>query len=99
MSAVNPHIFLEKDELCGMVKEVLSVKEGVSKNGKTWKRKEILIETNETYPRKVVLQAWGEVADLEIIKEGALLVFGVEVRSRKYQESWYTDVQVIYVRS
>jgi Domain of unknown function (DUF3127) len=65
-----------------------------------WVKQEFVIETQEQYPKKVCMSAWGDrVQDLKNYALGDALrvTFGVE--SREYNERWYTDVRVIRIDS
>ena len=47
-------------ELTGKILQIMPETGGVSKAGKEWKKQEFLIETIETYPKKVFLSMMGD---------------------------------------
>ncbi len=93
-----PNYQLGETEVMGRIVELMPLKEGTTAKGRKWKRQDFIIETTEEYPRKIYMQAWNEVADLEVIKQGEGLIFSVDIKSREYNGNWYTDVHVNYVR-
>lgn len=67
---------------------------GEGKNG-TWKRQDLIFETESQYPRKICVSVWGDrainnPADIVI---GNRLNVSFEIESREYQGRWYTDVR------
>jgi hypothetical protein len=68
-------------EVTGKIIHVLPVQEGTSKAGNPWKKRYYVLETQETYPKKIAFYLFGtdRVAQYE--------------NSREYQGRWYTDVQ------
>ncbi len=80
-------------ELIGKLIKVLPMQSGVSSRG-NWSKQDFVIETQEQYPRKVCISAWGErVNELTSVKEGDLLRVSFNVESREFNERWYTDVR------
>ena len=80
-------------ELIGKLVKVLPVQSGTSARG-AWSKQDFVIETQEQYPRKVCIGAWGErVNELASVKEGDLLKVSFNVESREFNERWYTDVR------
>ncbi len=65
---------------------------GQGKNG-PWKKQDIILETDGTYPKKVCVAIWGDKADEKILKVGANLKVDFDVESREYNGKWYTDVK------
>lgn len=67
---------------------------GTSAKGE-WKKQEAIIETVETYPKKVCLSFWGEkVDDLKPIKEGETINAHFNLESREHNNRWYTEARV-----
>ncbi len=80
-------------EFIGKLIKVLPMQSGVSSRG-NWSKQDFVIETQEQYPRKVCISAWGErVNELASVKEGDLLRVSFNVESREFNERWYTDVR------
>lgn len=81
-------------ELTGKIVQKLNKTEGVSKAGKNWSKQEFVIETQETYPKKVCLSVMNEkVSELEKFSPGTVLTASLNIESREYNGKWYTDVR------
>lgn len=72
----------------------LSVQNGNSARG-PWCKQDFIVETIETYPRKICMNVWGndKVAELDGYKAGETLVVSVNIESREFNGRWYTDVR------
>lgn len=80
-------------ELQGKLVKVLSSVTGEGKNG-AWIKQEFILETQEQYPKKVCISAWGEkVETLKRLQLGDLLKVAVNAESREYNERWYTELR------
>ena len=81
-------------ELTGKLLHKLPVQSGQSAKG-AWSKQEFVLETQESYPRKVCLSVWGadKVAELGAINEGEILKVSFNIESRSFNERWYTDVR------
>jgi hypothetical protein len=80
-------------EISGKVFKVLPEVTGEGRNG-TWKKQEFVIETEDQYPKKVCMSAWGDKADsIKSLQIGDSVKVGINIESREYNERWYTDVR------
>ncbi|MEO5682671.1 MAG: DUF3127 domain-containing protein [Chitinophagaceae bacterium] len=79
-------------DISGKLIQMLPAQEGQGKNG-TWKKQEFVIETGDTYPKKVCIAAWGDKIDLKKFKMGDAVDVSFDVESREYNGKWYTDVK------
>lgn len=80
-------------ELVGKLIKTLPVQSGTSARG-AWSKQDFVIETQDQYPKKVCVAAWGErVNELSTAAEGDLLKVSFNVESREFNERWYTDVK------
>lgn len=83
-------------EIIGKIIEALPVQEGVAKStGKPWKKRLYILETQETYPRKVAVTVFGvdRVNQYEsMLTPGVNVTASVDVESREFNGRWYTDV-------
>lgn len=72
----------------------LQVQNGSSARG-AWCKQEFIVETIETYPRKICMNVWGDdkVAELSGYNVGETLVVSVNIESREFNGRWYTDVR------
>ncbi len=80
-------------EITGKLLKVLALQSGTSARG-SWSKQDFIIETQEQYPKKVCISAWGErVNELAASREGDVLKISFNVESREFNERWYTDVR------
>ena len=72
----------------------LQVQNGNSARG-AWCKQDFIVETIETYPRKICMNVWGEdkVAELSGYNIGENLTISVNIESREFNGRWYTDVR------
>lgn len=81
-------------EITGRLVSLLPIVTGTSAGGKQWQKLPFIIETSEQYPKKIALQAWGDVAGIvSKFKVGDKVVCGINVESREYNGAWFTDVK------
>jgi Domain of unknown function (DUF3127) len=80
-------------ELIGTLTNVLPEQSGQGKNG-TWVKQEFVIETHDTYPKKICITAWGnQTNELKQFAIGDVLKASVNIESREYNGKWYTDIK------
>lgn len=84
-------------EITGNLIHLLPLQTGQGKNG-TWKKQEFVIETFDTYPKKVCIAAWGDKVDTSKFAIGQTLKVSFDVESREYNGRWYTDVKAYAVQ-
>ena len=72
----------------------LQVQNGNSARG-AWCKQDFIVETIETYPRKICMNVWGEdkVAELSGYNIGENLTISVNIESREFNGRRYTDVR------
>lgn len=81
-------------DITGKIIQKLNKTEGISKAGKPWSKQEFIIETQETYPKKVMLSTMGDkVTELERFNVGDVVTASLNIESREYNGRWYTDVR------
>ncbi len=67
---------------------------GVAKaTGNPWKKREYVLETQETYPKKVHFDFFGERADQYQLAVGDVVRLSFDIESREYMGRWYTSVR------
>ncbi len=78
---------------CRLVSK-LPVQNGSSARG-PWSKQDFIVETIETYPRKVCMNVWGadKVSEITAYNEGDELMVSVNIESREFNGRWYTDVR------
>ena len=79
-------------QLTAKLIQLLPLQTGTGKNGQ-WKKQEFIIETGDTYPKKVCIAVWGDKIDMNNFKTGDALDVSFDVESREYNGKWYTDVK------
>lgn len=81
-------------DITGKIIQKLNKTEGISKAGKPWSKQEFVIETQETYPRKVMISTMNEkVNELERFNVGDVVTASLNLESREYNGRWYTDAR------
>ena len=79
-------------EIIGKVVQLGTLIEGNSGRG-PWKKQELIIETQEQFPKKVCLMCWNErVNDANSLFVGQVIRAQIRIESREYNGKWYTDV-------
>lgn len=85
-------------ELEGTIIMELPLQEGISKAGRAWKKKEWVLETPGTWPRKVKFHVFGDRVDQLNFEVGKSYAVSFELESREFNGRWYTDVNVLGAR-
>ncbi len=80
-------------QLTAKLIEILPLQTGTGRNGE-WKRQEIIVETQDQYPKKICMGIWGDKIEEDRLKIGNLLKLDFDIQSRKYNEKWYTNLKV-----
>ncbi len=80
-------------EIQGRIIEMLEPKGGQSARG-SWKKQELIIETNESFPKKICIANWNDKIDISSLKPGDEVTASVNIESREYNGNWYTDIKV-----
>src|SRR4051812_18683503 len=81
-------------DITGKIIQKLNKTEGVSKAGKAWSKQEFVMETQETYPKKVMISTMNEkVNELERFNVGDVITASLNLESREYNGRWYTDAR------
>ena len=79
-------------EIKGKIIQNLGIQSGTSKAGKAWSKASILIETEGTYPKKVVLDNLKNAEEFSKLAVGSTGTFHIEINSNEYNGRWYTSV-------
>ncbi|HMG14001.1 MAG TPA: DUF3127 domain-containing protein [Saprospiraceae bacterium] len=79
-------------EIRGKIIQTLPLQTGEGKNG-TWKKQEYILETLESYPKKICFNVWGEKVDQFLIKDEETITLHFDLESREFNGRWYTDVK------
>lgn len=80
-------------EISGKIILIMPKTSGTSKAGKDWTKQEFVIETQEQYPRKVMMSVMGDkVTVLANYSVGSDIKASLNISSREYNGKWYTEV-------
>ncbi|MFC0182591.1 protein of unknown function [Pseudarcicella hirudinis] len=84
-------------EVIGKLIKVLPEVTGQGRNG-AWVKQEFVLETQEQYPKKVCMAAWGDKTnELRQFALGDTLKASISIESREYNERWYTEVRAFRI--
>ena len=79
-------------EIVGKVVQLGTLIEGNSPRG-PWKKQELIIETQEQFPKKICLMCWGDrVNEANNFFVGQMIKAQIRIESREFNGKWYTDV-------
>ena len=81
-------------EIIGKVVRLGTLTEGTSARG-PWRKQELIIETEEQYPRTVCLICWtNQIEEIQRFAPGQTIKAQIDISSREFNGKWYTDVRV-----
>ena len=80
-------------EITGKIIVALPEMSGTSKAGNPWKKREYVLETQETYPKKVHFDFFGERADQYPLAVGDMVRLSFDIDSREYNGRWFTSIR------
>ena len=81
-------------EIIGKVVRLGNLTEGTSARG-PWRKQELIIETEEQYPRTVCLICWtNQIDEIQRFAPGQTIKAQIDLSSREFNGKWYTDVRV-----
>ena len=80
-------------EVTGKIIVALPEASGTSKAGNAWKKREYVLETQETYPRKVFFNFFGDRVDQYPLNIGDLVTISFDIDSREFNGRSYTDIR------
>jgi hypothetical protein len=80
-------------DITGKILQIMPPTSGTSKAGKDWVKQEFVIETQETYPKKVCISLMGDkTQELSKFTPGSEVKVSLNLESREYNGKWYTNV-------
>lgn len=79
-------------QLTAKLIQLLPLQTGTGKNGQ-WKKQDIIVETDATYPKKICVSIWGDKIDASQLQLGNPLRIDFDVESREFNGRWYTDIK------
>ena len=79
-------------EITGKITNILPIQTGIGKAGNEWKKQEIIIQTEESYPKTICITLWGSTIDDNIKQEDKIKAL-IDIESREFNGKWYTTVK------
>lgn len=73
----------------GKIKKVLPIASGTTKDGKLWRKQDILIETEERYPQSILIGIRDGMIDQYQVIEGERIEVDVNFRANEYNGKYY----------
>ncbi len=80
-------------DVVGKIIVVLPEVTGVSKAGNAWKKREYVLETQESRPRQIFFDFFGERADQFPLQVGQVVRLYFDIESREYNGKWFTSIR------
>lgn len=78
-------------EITGKIIVALPEQSGTSARGNAWKKREYVLETQETYPKKVFFNFFGDRVDQFPLQVGQMVKISFDIDSREFNGRWYVD--------
>jgi hypothetical protein len=85
-------------QITGRLFKVLPAQTGEGKNG-TWRKQDIVLETDGQYPKKIVITVWGDKLNHLPLNIGDMLTADFDIDAREYNSKWYNDLRAWKVSS
>jgi hypothetical protein len=80
-------------DITGKLIQIIEPITGESSRG-PWKKQEIIIETEDQFPKKVCLLNWNDKVEITGLKTNDLIKASVNIESREFKGRWFTDVKI-----
>lgn len=80
-------------DIKGKIIQKFDLQSGTSKAGNAWKKQEYVLETLDSYPRKVKFDFFGDRADQYPLEVGDVITLSYDIESREFNGRWYTDIR------
>ncbi len=80
-------------EIKGKVILALPEQTGTSQKGNSWKKREYVIETHDSFPRKIHFDFFGDRADQYPLQAGDEITLFVDIESREFNVISYTSIR------
>ena len=80
-------------EVKGKIIQKFELQSGTSKAGNPWKKQNYLLETLDSFPRKIYFDFFGDRADQFPLEVGDMINLSFDIECREYQGRYYTDIR------
>lgn len=83
-------------QLTGKIISLFDIKEGIAKStGNKWMLQQFLFETIEQYPKKILLELFGEdKIKFHNLQIGENVTVNFTINAREYNGKWYNSINV-----
>lgn len=82
-------------EIKGKVHKVLPKTHGTNKKNEPWESQQLVIETTDKFPKKVIFEAFGDKTKLiESLQVGSEVTVHFNAESSEYNGKWYTKLKL-----
>ena len=78
-------------QLNGKILHILPIQSGTSKKG-DWQKRDIVIETDGEYPKKVCVSIWNKLLDIKL-SEGQKITADIDINAKEYNTKWYNEIK------
>ena len=80
-------------EVTAKLTHILQKQSGQGRNG-TWEKQDFVVETQESFPKKICVTCWGDKIDtLNRFNIGDMIKVSFDVESREYNGKWFTNLK------
>ncbi len=84
--------------ITGTVVSNLPTESGKTKAGSDWKKRTVIVQQNDQYKTHVAITLFGKAVDFKT-PDGETITASVNVKSREYNNKWYTDIEAWKISS
>lgn len=78
-------------EIVGKIIAALPEVGGTSKAGNPWRKRDYVLETQETYPKKIAFNFFNDRIDQFPLQVGQVVKLFFDIDSREYNGRWYVE--------
>ena len=80
-------------EIKGFIFEIQEEVSGATARG-GWRKRSVVIETNDEYKRKVCISFWGDKADsVSNLTLGSTITAHINIESKEHNGRWFTEIK------
>ena len=86
-------------EVTGKIIQVLPPQDGVGRNGNPWKLQAYVLETLDSFPKKVHFEVFGEERiNSNPCNVGEIVTVSFDIESREFNSRWYTSIRAYRIK-
>lgn len=98
MSKLTKHIMSEELKVSGRLSVIQDIQSGESKNGKSWQKRDFVIETEGQYPKLIAFTLFGDkVVYVDKFSIGTMVEVKFNLESRSFGDKYFTNVNAYSV--